>query len=441
MALKQTAPTAENKTNTFGQTNLLRTHPARFILVIMVLLWITYATSGFRNPLTPITLSDGNQGAAIRQALFSCAALSSLALLFFTRNLEKVITMNRSMLVLSILVPASVLWSNAPALTIKRSVLFLFGLITIYTITYSSRKPVRKMLVVMVSSTAVIAFVSIAIHFAFGQAYTVNPARPGLAGISIHPNTLAPVLSIGLLLSLGLTYHSVKSMLFGRAAQTFLAAGVALATSMTTIMTTLVGCGLYVILASGRYRRGAIQLMIVSVYILCSLIGFSTLKSAAFQATGRDESLSGRDDLWSIIINEGLKSPILGGGFGAFWTEGKGRQLVHTWNPRQSHNAYIDLWLDLGIVGVAFFLMTFHIPLLTRWINIRGSAGSEQRRAIAALYATAISYMAIYALAQSFFLSFAAFPFMALTWITLLIANPDSNCIESEFGKDEAQQC
>ena len=230
-------------------------------------------------------------------------------------------------------------------------------------------------------------------------------------------------------------------MLFGRAAQPFLAAGVALATSMTTIMTTLVGCGLYVILASGRYRRGAIQLMIVSVYILCSLIGFSTLKSAAFQATGRDESLSGRDDLWSIIINEGLKSPILGGGFGAFWTEGKGRQLVHTWNPRQSHNAYIDLWLDLGIVGVAIFLMTFHIPLLTRWINIRGSAGSEQRRAIAALYATAISYMAIYALAQSFFLGFAAFPFMALTWITLLIANPDSNCIESEFGKDEAQQC
>jgi O-antigen ligase len=406
---------------------------------MVLLLWITFTASGFRNPLTPIIVSDENSGAAIRQLLFSSAGLASLALLFLTRNLETVLTMNRKMLSLSLLVPASVIWSTNPALTAKRSILFLFCLITLYTITYSSRKPVQQLLQLIVTSTAFIAFISIAIHFAFGQAYTVNPVRPGLAGISPHPNTLAPILSIGFILSLGLTYQSVRSMLMGRIAQAFLAIGHVLTASMTTLMATFVGCGLFVILESSRYRRGSIHLLIISIFTLCSLIGWSNIKSGIFQATGKDDSLSGRDELWAAIIREGSKRPIFGNGFGAFWTEGKGRELVHTWNPRQSHNSYIDLWLDLGIFGCTIFFAAYLVPLWFRWLSIRGSPGSDQRRAISALYATMLSYLLIRGLGESFFLALTGFPFMCLTWIILVITNPDLNCIENEFAPDAEQ--
>ena len=54
----------------------------------MMLLWITYTAVGFRNPLSPILHSDEYEGAAVRQLLFTSAAMTSLALMFFTRNVE-----------------------------------------------------------------------------------------------------------------------------------------------------------------------------------------------------------------------------------------------------------------------------------------------------------------------------------------------------------------
>jgi O-antigen ligase len=403
----------------FGNTSLLRTHPQRYLVVIMLLLWISYCcSSGFRNPLQPITLSDSNKGSAIRQALFGSGAILSLTILYFTRNLGTVLTMNRGMLLLSILVPASLLWSAEPKLTIKRSILFLFGLIILYTITYSSRQPVRKMLLTIVGSTSAVAFISLLIHFAFSGAYTVNPARPGLAGITQHPNSLSPMLSIGLILSLGISFHTTSLKILGRIAQGLMGLCLLLAQSITSLMATTVGCGLFVILSSARYQRGAMHLLIASVFTLCSIIGWSNIKSGMFQATGRDESLSGRDEVWKIVINEAIKRPIFGRGYGAFWTEGKGRELVQTWNPRQSHNAYLDVWLDLGIVGITIFVLNYHILLLRRWLSIRGSPGSEQRKATSALYATSITYLIIYALGESYFLKV------------------DKNCIENEFSDE-----
>ena len=425
----------------FGNTSLLRTHPLRYLVVIMLLLWITYCcSSGFRNPLQPITLSDSNKGSAIRQAMFGSGAIISLTILYFSRNLGTVLTMNRGTLLLSVLVPISVLWSAEPKLTIKRSILFLFGLIILYTITYTSRKPVRKMLQVILGSTSAVAFISLMIHFAFSGAYTVNPMRPGLAGISMHPNTLSPILSVGLILSLGLTPDNSRLKVLIRASQGLIVLCLLLAQSITSLMATFIGCGLFVLLSSSHYQRGAIQLLAVSVFTLCSIIGWSNIKSGMFQATGRDESLSGRDEVWAIVINEAIKRPIFGRGFGAFWTEGKGRELVQTWNPRQSHNAYLDLWLDLGIVGITIFVLNYHALLLRRWLSIRGSAGSAQRKATSALYATSITYLIIYALGESYFLKVDNFVFMTVTWIVLLVGNPDVNCIENEFANDQSNE-
>lgn len=416
-----------------GQTELMRQHPLRYAVVLMVLLWISYSAIGFRNPLSPILHSDSFEGAALRQLLFSSAAMTSLALMFFTRNIGSTLTMNRSMLALSILVPVSILWSGETTLTLKRSILFLFGLITLYAIVHSSRQPVYRMLRIVTGSVAVIALASLTIHFAFGQAYTVNPMRPGLAGITTHPNNLAAIMSIGLLCSLGLQTKTAKGFILLRLAQAQISISLLMAQSITTLMTTLVAFALYALLVCNSYKRGAQQLLILSAFVICSCIGWGTLKSTIFEITGRDESLSGRDEVWKIVLLEGLKKPIFGSGYGAFWTEGKGRELVHTWNPRQSHNAYLDLWVDLGLIGLAALVLAFPAKLYKRWSEIKGPPSTRQRQAIAALYATSISYMGSYALAQSYFLRFDTFAFLTLTWTVILIGNTDQNRIEHEF--------
>ncbi len=320
-------------------------------------------------------------------------------------------------------------------LSLKRSVLFVFGLVTLYAVVHSSRNPVYRMLHIVTCSVSVIAFASLTIHFAFGQAYTVNPMRPGLAGITTHPNNLAAIMSIGLLCSVGLQTQTIKGLVALRLAQALISISLLMAQSITTLVTTLVALGLYALLACNSYKRGAQQLLILCIVVVCSLIGWGNLKSSLFNITGRDESLSGRDEVWKIVLNEGFKRPIFGSGYGAFWTEGKGRELVHTWNPRQSHNAYLDLWLDLGVVGLAALLMAFPAKLYKRWREVKGPPGSRQRRAIAVLYATSISYMSTYALAQSYFLRFDTFVFLTLAWTVLLVGNVGQNRIEKEFSE------
>ena len=293
----------------------------RHFLVVIVVLWIFYTASGFRNPLTPIVHSDDYQSAAIRQALFTSAALCALTIMFFTRNIGSAFP-NRSLLLLSIVVPISIIWSTDKLLTVKR-ILVLFAMTTLYALVYSSRKPVDKLLKITVSSVAVIALVSMLIHFGFGQAYTVNPARPGLAGTSTHPNTLAPIVSIALILSLGMVAQSFYGFVALRGAQAIMGLALILTQSITTIMTTMIAIGIYSLLACNSYKRGLQHILILSLFIAGSLIGWGTLKSTAFKVAGRDESLSGRDEVWKIIMAEGFKRPIFGNGY-AFWTEGKG---------------------------------------------------------------------------------------------------------------------
>lgn len=416
-----------------GYTNTLRQHPLRHVMTITVLLWITYAATNFRSPLSPIIVSDNNASALVRQLIFGGAGASAIGLLFLTRNIGAVIALNLPLCALAGFVALSTLWSPEPALSAKRAILYVFCFTALVTIVHSSQQPVRKMLQTIVYATAVIAGISLLMYFSLPKIYSVNPARPGLSGVAVHPNTLAPFLSIGLMLSLGMSAQNSREWFMLRASQAALAFGLLLTFSVTTWLATALGLSIYTFLSASTYRRGIIQLLIVGTLLLGTVIGWKNVQATAFETTGRDASLSGRDALWSIVFNEGKQHPVFGKGYGAFWTEGKGRELVQTWNPRQSHNAYLDVWLDLGILGLIGVGLCFHGALFTHWGRVRGESGSPRRRAMAALYAATFSYMLSYAFAQSFFLRFDSFPFLVLTWSTLLITNRDHNGINQEF--------
>lgn len=82
-------------------------------------------------------------------------------------------------------------------------------------------------------------------------------------------------------------------------------------------------------------------------------------------ATGRDLTLSDRTILWTDVLNNAANNPVLGVGFGAFWV---GREALTLyafpnwdkktpWRPHQGHNGYIDVYVDLGLVGEALVLL------------------------------------------------------------------------------------
>lgn len=75
---------------------------------------------------------------------------------------------------------------------------------------------------------------------------------------------------------------------------------------------------------------------------------------------GRDPSLSGRTELWEGAIAKISQRPFLGYGFQAFWQPNGGGADIWKmvfYKPPHAHNGYLNLALDLGLVGLGLFLL------------------------------------------------------------------------------------
>lgn len=126
---------------------------------------------------------------------------------------------------------------------------------------------------------------------------------------------------------------------------------------------------LILILRNKRLSSG-IKLTIVLAIGFCVLATVAALFNVILAEMGRDDTFSGRTSLWTGAIAVAKAShPVLGAGYRAFWTEaGSGgvREYVFDWArlPTHGHNGYLDVWLDLGIPGVALFAV---FAVVTIW--------------------------------------------------------------------------
>jgi O-antigen ligase len=84
------------------------------------------------------------------------------------------------------------------------------------------------------------------------------------------------------------------------------------------------------------------------------------------ELVGKDVTLTGRIPLWQELFNYVAQRPWLGFGYGTFWVDGSPNIIrldqIITWNPPNAHNAYLELALNVGLVGAtigtAFMLLT-----------------------------------------------------------------------------------
>lgn len=96
---------------------------------------------------------------------------------------------------------------------------------------------------------------------------------------------------------------------------------------------------------------------------------------ALLQAVGRDPTLTGRTDIWAVLIQSVMKRPLLGYGFYAFWQGLKGESgvVIHrlNWTFGYAHNGYLEISLQLGLIGLVLFLVTLAMAIRNAWICAR----------------------------------------------------------------------
>jgi hypothetical protein len=164
----------------------------------------------------------------------------------------------------------------------------------------------------------------------------------------------------------------------------------------------------------------------VFAFGIAMVIGADELRAAFFSSTGRDASLSGRDQLWERVLEEADDAPLLGTGFGAFWYQDRGRELVLTWNPKQAHNSWIDVLVEIGWTGLFAFIVLVPLRLLSFWQRCAGRRGTRRRDAAAAIFASTVVLVALAARSESFFLRMDKLQWFVTVWGLLPAREPRS---------------
>jgi exopolysaccharide production protein ExoQ len=94
----------------------------------------------------------------------------------------------------------------------------------------------------------------------------------------------------------------------------------------------------------------ALVTVLVAFGVSAPILGGSNLVGVS-STMGRDETLTGRTQTWAELMPMVEKRPLLGYGFGSFWTT----ERRNFYRMSHGHNGYLDILLDQGAVGLALY--------------------------------------------------------------------------------------
>jgi exopolysaccharide production protein ExoQ len=128
------------------------------------------------------------------------------------------------------------------------------------------------------------------------------------------------------------------------------------ANSMTSLACLIFG-SLIICITSLRamHKQPTAIHCLVAVASLLALFGVLIgAQSDIVDMMGRDATLTGRTLLWDELLSMS-RDPVLGTGFESFWLGDRMQSLWtrHWWRPDQAHNGYIEIFVNLGMVGLA----------------------------------------------------------------------------------------
>ena len=109
-------------------------------------------------------------------------------------------------------------------------------------------------------------------------------------------------------------------------------------------------------------NRIAVATMVIMVsvpIVVCGIVFFDQI----LLAMGKDPTLTGRTDIWKLVIVSAMKRRWTGYGYRSFWLGLKGESayisLAEQWTVPAAHNGILEAWLDLGWIGLALFGFSF----------------------------------------------------------------------------------
>lgn len=267
----------------------------------------------------------------------------------------------------------SFLWSSIPSDTLSaaRDHLVLYFAAVCISMQYDFRQQVKHLAWTLGFTSLLSLGLAIVIP-SYGTAVDGSDETSKWVGIFRHKNRLASamVMSILVFLNFTLTMKVRKLALWLIPLVSFIplfnSQGKG---AMLALMLVMPLFFVHWVVTQRAYRARVISLVLMVYGIVASVvILYFGLEYLVFDVLGRDFTLTGRTDMWKYLIERGSTRLFFGYGYNGFWKvpeEALGVFRNQPWfdnvleGKGNSHSGYIEIFLQLGIVGIFLVSLSF----------------------------------------------------------------------------------
>jgi exopolysaccharide production protein ExoQ len=303
-----------------------------------------------------------------RNILLALIGIGLIVLAVRARKTLAVIGMNVPLLLFLFYGAASLFWSDFPDIAFKRWVKAL-GDIVIITIVVTDPEPgaAVKRLLARVSFILVPASILVIKYFpALGHTYGRWDGRRHVIGIAEDKNMLGLTC---LVLGIAAVWRSLHALRQGHYRQLAAHGTIAVmvvylfskANSVTSMACFAMAVAIIFVTTSRTLgqRRLLVHSTVMGLMVFAFAVLFLNVGSSLVESMGRDATtLTGRTALWQQLPG---MSPniVLGAGFESFWLGRRIERLwaIFAWEPNEAHNGYLEVFLNLGIIGVTLLAL------------------------------------------------------------------------------------
>jgi hypothetical protein len=331
--------------------------------------------------LTPEQLLDGSPlDAGVRLGLIVGAIA---ALVSRRKSVNRILHENGPMLLFLFYCAVSTLWSDYPAIALKRWIRLLGDFtMVLLVLTESDRSGAVKRVLSTVGFILIPVSIMLDKYYPeYSRYYDPWTGRGFVSGVAADKNMLGMtclVYGIVLLWRLVTALKEPKSREKTRRL-VVLGGMVAMviylfrdADSMTSESCFFMGGALIVATAFWKFARKPLVVHLMVLTMVGAAFGLLFLHiggGVAFQKLGRNATLTGRTEIWAGLLRFS-GNPLIGTGFDSFWM---GTRMERIWAAggqlygiNEAHDGYLEIYLNLGWVGIAL-LGTF---IVTGYRNI-----------------------------------------------------------------------
>jgi O-antigen ligase len=373
-----------------AMAGLLDTRTEYFLLLVIVLM-----TGGMAEIWSLVGGGDVAEGSGLKDrgagnTLFQIVVLLAYGYFWFimlrasSSRLLQILLRNWPLIILVLLCFFSFFWSVQPVVSVRRA--FALVMTTGLAAYIGLRMPQQKMIWIFGLACLGICIAGVmAVPFHGIGLDTTESHLGDLQGLTGQKNSMGRYCALGVFIFTYLVYFRLGPRRFCIGAAVFCGFCLLASASMTALGCTIVATVALPVLdmvIMPTYRRvrltpGVKGMIIFSALLLAAIIllwGIPTILGLM----GRTDTLSGRARVWDYAIPIGEKRPLLGAGYRTFWIdELTGDFLVLTPHYRtkgapnenlimnNGHSGYLDLWLELGWIGVILFAI-FTVSFVVR---------------------------------------------------------------------------